>query len=86
MKVIESHQCDLIRLRIDFMRPFKATNTAEFTFKNDSNQTIVTLTMSGENNFIAKAMQIFVNYDKMIGADFEKGLAAMKSVVETAQS
>ena len=42
--------------------------------------------MSGKNNFMGKAFGLFVNCDKMVGGDFEKGLATMKSVTETAQS
>ena len=40
--------------------------------------------MTGKNNFIAKAMCMFMNMDKMIGGQFEKGLAAMKAVAEAA--
>jgi hypothetical protein len=42
--------------------------------------------MSGKNDFMDKAFGLIMNFDKMVGGDFEKGLAAMKSVVETAQS
>jgi hypothetical protein len=38
--------------------------------------------MTGQNNFMAKAIHLFMNMDKMIGGQFEKGLADMKSVVE----
>lgn len=82
MTVIESRPHEFVRFRLDFLRPFKATNTAEFAFKAQGNQTAVTWTMLGENNFFSKAMQLFVNCDKMVGGDFEKGLAQMKSVAE----
>jgi hypothetical protein len=42
----------------------------------------VTWSMTGQNNFMAKAIHLFMNMDKMIGRQFEKGLAEMKSVVE----
>ena len=61
----------------------KATNIAEFTFQPEGNQTVVTWTMTGKNNFIGKAFSLVVNCDKMVGGQFEKGLATMKSVVET---
>jgi hypothetical protein len=48
-------------------------------------QTAVTWTMSGNNNFIGKAICMFMNMDKMIGGDFEAGLAGIRSVVETPQ-
>jgi hypothetical protein len=59
-------------------------STAEFTFKPQVNQAEVTWTMTGKNNFIAKAFGLFVNCDKMIGSQFEKGLADLKSVAEAA--
>ena len=57
-------------------------NTAEFTFKPEGNQTDVTWSMSGDKNFMAKAIHLFMNMDKIIGGQFEKGLASMKSIVE----
>ncbi|MEA2712036.1 MAG: hypothetical protein QOF78_4637 [Phycisphaerales bacterium] len=84
MTITESRPSDLIRIRLDFLKPFASTNTAEFTFKPQGDQTAVTWTMTGSNdNFICKAFCLFMNMDKMVGGDFEKGLAAMKSVVES---
>ena len=61
-----------------------ATNLAEFTFQPDGLQTVVTWAMSGKNNFMMKLFGLFVNCDKMVGCQFEKGLANLKSVVEAA--
>ncbi len=63
-------------------KPFKATNTAEFTFVAEGDQTKVTWSMFGKNGFMGKVFGLLMNMDKMIGADFERGLAQMKSVVE----
>ena len=82
MTIIESAPNDLIRIKLEFLKPFKATNTAEFTFKFAGNQTAVTWSMSGKNNFFFKAFGLFLNCDDMVGKDFAKGLAAIKSVVE----
>ncbi len=84
MTIIESRPTELIRIKLEFMRPFAGTNTAEFTFKPEGNQTAVTWSMEGKNNFMAKAYCLFMNMDKMVGGQFEKGLAQMKSVVEAA--
>jgi hypothetical protein len=65
-------------------KPFKATNIAEFTFKPDGDRTVVMWTMTGENNFIAKAVSLLMNVDRMVGGQFEMGLARMKTVVEAA--
>jgi hypothetical protein len=84
MTIIESRPTELIRIKLEFFKPFAATNTAEFTFKPEGNQTAVTWSMFGEKNFMAKAVHLFMNMDKMIGGQFEKGLASMKSIVEGA--
>ncbi len=73
-----------IAFRLEFLRPFKATNTAEFTFQPEGNQTTVTWSMSGQSNFFFKVFGLFMDCDKMVGKDFEKGLADLKSVAETA--
>ena len=82
MTMTESRPSDLIRIKLEFFKPFAATNIAEFTFKPEGNQTAVTWSMTGENNFMAKAIHLFMNMDKMIGGQFEKGLAQIKSLVE----
>jgi len=84
MTIIESRPSELIQIKLEFFKPFAATNTAEFTFKPEGNQTAVTWSMFGEKNFMAKAVHLFMNMDKMIGGQFENGLASMKSIVEGA--
>jgi len=86
MTITDRRPSDLIRIKLEFLRPFAATNTAEFTFKPEGNQTVVRWSMEGQNNLIAKAICLFMNMGKMVGGQFEKGLAQMKSVVETAAS
>jgi Polyketide cyclase / dehydrase and lipid transport len=83
MTITESHPSELVRFKLEFFKPFKASNVAEFTFLPDGDQTTVTWSMSGKNNYIAKAMGLIVNCDRMVGGQFEQGLAAMKSIVET---
>jgi hypothetical protein len=84
MTLTESRPSELIRIKMESFKPFAGISTAEFTFKPEGNQTAVTWRMSGENNFMAKAMHLFMNMDKMIGGQFDKGLAQMKSIVEAA--
>jgi hypothetical protein len=81
MTITESRSNELIRIRLEFLKPFKAVNTAEFVFKPQGNETQVTWSMYGKNNFLAKAVNLFINCEKLVGPDFEKGLASMKSVV-----
>jgi hypothetical protein len=82
MTIMDSRPTDLISIKLEFRRPFKATNTAEFAFKADGQRTTVTWSMSGRNSFMFKAFGLFMSMDKMLGAEFEKGLANMKAVVE----
>ena len=84
MTITESNPSDLIRLKLEFLKPFTATCTSEFTFKPEGDRTAVSWSMAGRNNFMAKAFGLFMNSDKMVGGDFERGLAQMKSLVETA--
>ena len=84
MTITESRPSDLIRIKLEFLKPFAATNSADFTFKPDGDQTAVTWSMAGKNNFISKAICLFMNMDKMVGGKFEEGLAAMKTIVEAA--
>jgi uncharacterized protein YndB with AHSA1/START domain len=81
-EIIESRPDELIRIKLDFEKPFKATSTAEFTFKPEGDQTLVTWSMMGKNDFMGKAISLIMDCDKMVGGDFEKGLASMKTVVE----
>ena len=82
MTIIESRPSELIRINLEFLKPFAANNTAVFTFKPAGAQTDVTWSMAGKNNFLAKAIHLFMDMDKMVGGQFEQGLASMKSVVE----
>jgi hypothetical protein len=82
MVITESRPNELIRLNLEFLKPFKANNTAEFTFKPEGNQTAVAWNMFGKKNFMFKAMGLFMDTDKMVGGDFERGLATLKSVAE----
>lgn len=84
LTITESRPSDLVRIKLEFMKPFAATNTAEFTFKPEGDRTAVTWSMEGKNNFMAKAINLCMNMDKMVGGQFEKGLADMKKVVEAA--
>ncbi len=82
MTIMESRPDEFISFKLEFLRPFAATNTAEFTFNSEDNQTTVTWSMYGKNNFKGKAIGLIMNCEKMVGGQFEKGLAALKSVVE----
>lgn len=81
MTITESKPDALVGFRLDFIKPFAGTNTAEFTFRPEGNQTLVTWSMAGKKNFVVKALGLFMSCDKMIGGMFEQGLDNLKKVV-----
>ena len=82
MTLTESRPGELIRIHLEFVRPFKDTSTTEFTFKPQGNQTVVTWAMFGERKYLNKVVCMFMNMDKMVGGDFARGLSQLKAVVE----
>jgi hypothetical protein len=83
MTLVESKPDERVKIRLDFVKPFAGTADAEFTFEPvATNETKVTWSMSGKNNFGAKAISLVIDCDKMIGENFETGLANMKAIVE----
>lgn len=83
MTITESRPNERVRFNLEFLKPMTGTSEAEFTFKPKDNQTEVTWTMTGKNNFMAKAVCLFMNMDKMVGGSFETGLSTLKTIVET---
>lgn len=82
MTITESRPGELVRIKLEFFKPFAATNSAQFSFKPAGDSTAVTWTMTGQNNFLSKAICMFVNMDTMVGGMFEQGLTQMKTAVE----
>lgn len=83
MTILESRPAELISIDLVFVRPMQDSALTEFTFHPSGDQTNVTWTMSGQHTFMSKAFCMFMNMDKMLGGDFEKGLASMKKIVES---
>jgi hypothetical protein len=82
MTIVDSQSPERIRINLEFLRPFKTTNITEFTLKPQGGQTFVTWTMSGKTNFVCKIFGLIMDGDKMVGKDFEKGLASLKTITE----
>lgn len=82
MTLTDSRPGERVGILLEFLKPMAAVNQTEFLFKDDAGKTTVTWNMSGTNNFLGKAFALFVNMDKMVGTDFEKGLAQLKAVSE----
>lgn len=84
MTITESRANEFIRIKLVFEKPFAGISDTLFTFKEENAQTQVTWTMSGKNNFLGKAISLVMNCDKMVGGQFEKGLASIKALAEGA--
>lgn len=82
MTILESRPHELIRIKLEFFKPFKGLNTTEFTFTpTGDRQTRVTWSMQGPKNFLAKALHMLCSMEKMIGGQYEKGLANLQKAV-----
>lgn len=84
MAILESKPAESILLRLEFFKPFKATNSTEFTFRAEGSQTQVHWAMKGKNNFMSKAFHLLMNMDKIVGGDFENGLANLEKAAQSA--
>ena len=80
--ITESRPGELVKMRLEFFRPFKGDNDVEFTFTPEGKGSTITWSMIGKKNFMSKAFGLIMNMDKMCGDQFDKGLANLKSVVE----
>lgn len=84
MEIAESTTPARVLIKLDFISPFEAHNTAEFTLKPDGDSTQVTWAMYGPNPYLSKLMSVFMSMDAMVGPDFEAGLASLKQLAEKA--
>ena len=71
-----------VALDLHMIKPFEARNSVLFSLSKAGNSTRVTWSLDGRQNFISKFMGLIFNMDKMIGGDFEVGLARLKTAAE----
>ncbi len=82
MTIVTATAPSLVDIKLEFLKPFAATNDTTFAITPSGTGSLVVWTMSGNNNFMAKGMSLFMSMDKMIGGDFERGLSQLKTVSE----
>jgi uncharacterized protein YndB with AHSA1/START domain len=82
VEVIDAVPPSRIVMRLDMIKPMEARNRVEFTLVPKGDATDVTWAMSGPQPLMAKVMTMFIDCDKMVGGEFEKGLAELKARVE----
>ncbi len=82
MEIVESAPPGKLVIKLDFIAPFEANNIAEFTLTPTSTGTEVVWAMHGPSPYVSKLMDTVMSMDRMIGRDFEAGLAKMKRAAE----
>jgi hypothetical protein len=82
MEITDSAAPSRVSLKLDFVKPFEAHNQVDFTLQPTGEATTVTWAMQGPMPFISKVICLFVDMDRMVGQDFEAGLASLKSIAE----
>ena len=82
MEVMESVPPSKITIKLDFIKPFEGHNTAEFTLAPQGGTTTITWAMCGPSPYLSKLMGLVFNMDRMIGGQFEQGLASLKALAE----
>jgi hypothetical protein len=82
MEIVETSPSSRVTIKLDFIKPFEARNIAEFTFAPSADATQVKWAMRGPLPLFGKVMHLFINMDRMVGKDFDIGLANLKSISE----
>ncbi len=81
--ITDARPDERIDIDLEFLKPFKAQNTTTYRFEPTGDGTTVTWSMTGKNTLMTRIMGIFKSMDAMVGPDFEKGLAKLKTIVES---
>ena len=82
MEILESVPASRITIKLDFIKPFEGHNTAEFKIERAGDATALTWAMFGPSPYLSKVMGLVFSMDKMIGSQFETGLANLKTITE----
>ena len=82
IEIIEAAPSARVALRLVMVKPMKADNAVEFTLAPNGRGTNVTWAMSGKQPLLGKLMSLFIDCDRMVGSQFEKGLGSLKAIAE----
>lgn len=82
MEITEANPTSKVAIRLQFLEPMESSSTTEFTLTPQAGGTGVTWAMHGPNPYLSKVMSVFMSFDKMIGKDFETGLANLAAQAE----
>jgi hypothetical protein len=82
MEIVDTASPSSVTMNLDFIKPYEAHNTADFTLKPEAGATQVTWAMHGPSPFLSKLIEVFISMDRMVGKDFEDGLGNLKTLAE----
>ena len=82
IEITDAAPSSRVTMQLDMLKPLKGSNAVEFTLQPSGKTTTVTWTMSGRQPFMIRLMSVFVDCDKMVGLQFEKGLGKLKAIAE----
>ncbi len=83
MEILDTSPPSKVTIKLDFLKPFEAHNVVAFTMEAQGDSTKVTWDMQGPVPYFAKIVHVIIDMDKMVGADFEVGLANLKALAES---
>lgn len=82
MEIVSMVPPSKVLIKLDFLKPFEAHNQAEFTLEGKGTFTTVSWAMYGPQPYMMKVMGLFCSMDRMVGGQFETGLANLKTLAE----
>jgi len=82
MEITDTSAPSKVTIQLDFSKPFEGHNIAEFTLEANGGSTSVTWAVGGPQSYVAKVMTIFFSMDRLLGNEFEAGLASLKAIAE----
>lgn len=82
MEIVEALEPERVAVALAFEKPFRSESTSVFTFVPEGGGTRVTWSVSGASTLMTRVMGVFTSMDKLLGPDFEKGLARLRTAAE----
>ena len=82
MEITEATEPSKVAIALDFLKPFKSSSTTTILLTAEDGATRVTWRMTGPKTFMTRVMGLFKSMDSLVGPDFEKGLAQLKTLTE----
>lgn len=82
IEVVDTKPSKEVTLKLDMLKPLEGHNTVVYALEPKGGETVMTWTMSGQQPFIGKIVSVLIDCDRMVGEQFDKGLAKLKSIVE----